>query len=73
MKAYMELKDILARTKFGTIVYLIDLKDDKIITNFVMGKFNYMQNLSREILDAEPFDFSVSENCLAITICKDED
>ena len=73
MKAYMELKDILARTKFGTIVYLIDLKDEKIINNFVIGKFNYMQNLSREILDAEPFDFSVSENCFAITICKDED
>ena len=29
MKAYMELKDILTRTKFGTKVYLIDHPTEK--------------------------------------------
>ena len=73
MKAYMELKDILARTKHGTIICLLDLATDKIIAHFTVGKFDYNKRLPREVLDAEPFDFCVDDKCLTITICKDED
>ena len=73
MKAYMELKDILYRTKFGTNVCLLDLANDKIIARFTMGKFDYVKKLPREVLNAEPFDFSVTDEGLTITICKDEE
>lgn len=71
MKAYMELKDILCRTKFGTKVRLLDLANDKVIATFEMGKFDYAKKLPREVLDAEPTDLSVGDNCLILIICKD--
>ena len=60
MKAYMEVKDILARTLYGTIA------------DFTM-EFDCTKDFPREVMDAEPTDFCVSDNCLTIKICKDED
>ena len=72
MKAYLELTDILARTKFGTHVYLIDLATDELIADFIMGKYNYNKNLPREVLSGEPFDFIPENNTFTITVSKDE-
>lgn len=72
MKAYMELKDILARTLYGTRICLIDLETDKTIANFTM-RADCTNKLPREVMDAEPTDFFISDNCLTIKICKDED
>lgn len=70
MKAYMELKDILARTLYGTRIRLIDLATDETIADFTM---EFDKVLPREVMDAEPTDFCVNDNCLTIKICKDED
>ena len=73
MKAYMELKDILCRTRFGTAVCLLDMSNDKVIETFEVGKFDYSKKLPREVLNAEPCEFCVGDKCFTITICKDED
>lgn len=72
MKAYMEVKDILARTLYGTRVCLVDLATDETIADFTM-EFDCTKDFPREVMDAEPTDFCVSDNCLTIKICKDED
>lgn len=71
MKAYMELKDILAKTVYGTRICLIDFATDRIIADFTM-KVGGNKGLPRAVVDAEPIDFSVKDNCLIIKICKDE-
>lgn len=73
MRAYMEVKDILFRTKYGTQVRLLDLLNGKVIATFEMGKFDYKERLPREVLEGEPVDFCAEDNCLTITLCKDED
>ena len=75
MKAYMELKDILARTLYGTRVRIINLANDEIIADFTMEFNKALPNeiVAREVMDAEPTDFCVTDNCLTIKICKDED
>lgn len=71
MKAYMELKDILAKTVYGTRIRLIDFCNDRVVAEFTM-KVNGAKGLPREVVDAEPVDFFVNDNCLIIKICKDE-
>lgn len=71
MKAYMELKDILAKTVYGTRICLINFANDRVVAEFTM-KVNGAKGLPREVVDAEPIDFSVNDNCLIIKICKDE-
>lgn len=72
MRAYLEVKDILFRVKHGTLVYLIDLVTDTIVSSFVVGKYDYEKNLSRELLNGEPFDLIVNGNSLTIVVSKDD-
>ena len=72
MRAYLELKDILCRVKHGTVVYLIDLATDIIESSFVVGKYDYEKNLSRESLNGEPFDIIVDNNTMIIVVSKDD-
>ena len=72
MKTYLELTDVLARTKFGTHIYLIDLATDELINDFIIGKYDYNKKLPRAILSGEPFDFDTADGALTITISKDE-
>lgn len=69
MKAYMELKDILARTLFGTRVCIIDLATDKVVANITM-RADCINKLPREVMEAEPIDFLISDNCLTIKSAK---
>ena len=71
MKAYLEVKDILSRTKHGTKIYLIDLVTDTIEAGFVLGKYDYEKNLPRELIDGEPFDIIVEDSSLTIVVSKD--
>ncbi len=75
MKAYMELKDILARTIYGTRICLVDLATDETIADFTMefDKALPTEVIPREVMNAEPAEFCVNDNCLTIKICKDED
>ncbi len=72
MKAYLEVKDILCRVRHGTTVYLIDLVTDTIEISFEVGKYDYEKNLSRELLNGEPFDIIVDNNSLTIVVSKDD-
>lgn len=73
MKAYLEVKDILCRTKHGTKIYLVDLATDTIEAGFVLGKYDYEKNLPRELIDGEPFDIIVEDSSLTIVVSKDSE
>ena len=73
MKAYLEVKDILCRTRFGTTIYLVDLVTGTTEAGFVLGKYDYEKNLPRDLIDGEPCDISVGENSLTITVSKDSE
>ena len=72
MRAYLEVKDILCRTKYGTKVYLIDLVTETIEAAFILGKYDYEKNLPRDLIDGEPFDIIVEDNSLTIVVSKDD-
>jgi hypothetical protein len=71
----MKLKDILARTIYGTRICLIDLATDETIADFTMefDKALPREVMTREVMEAEPTDFCVNDNCLTIKFYKDED
>lgn len=73
MKAYLEVKDILCRTRYGTKIYLVNFETDNLEASFVLGKYDYAKKLPRELLDGEPFELIVEDGSLTILVSKDSE
>ena len=61
MKAYLEVKDILARLDYNHIdtVSIINLEGDKLIDHIKWGHDEHEKVKGKEYMTYEPFDISV--------------